>query len=200
MTVPQGKHVYVTFNDRCIYTYDEVDMSALQPTKHEEADTRLFLHVADAVYSGHKSVLIRTTYSNVVVIAVQVINFRYIPVHTIANNFGPSKSLALPAFHALTGCDTVSAFFGKGKKSAFSVWQTYPELTLPLQLLAGPCPTVEMVERHLPRLEMFAVRLYGLNEEQASSVDEARLYLIKHQGKSFDKMPPSSDAFYQHIL
>ena len=72
-------------------------------------------------------------------------------------------------------------------------------MTLPLQLLAGPCPTVEMVERHLPRLEMFAVRLYGLNEEQASSVDEARLYLIKHQGKSFDKMPPSSDAFYQHI-
>ena len=72
-------------------------------------------------------------------------------------------------------------------------------MTHPLQLLAGPCPTVEMVERHLPRLEMFAVRLYGLKEEQASSVDEARLYLIKHQGKSFDKMRPS-DAFYQHIL
>ena len=192
-------------------------MSALQPTNHEEADTRLFLHVADAVYSGHNSVLIRTTDSDVVVIAVHVIthmknkieelwiafgsgrSFHYIPVHTTANNLDPSKSLALPAFHALTGCDTVSAFFGKGKKSAFSVWQTYPELTLPLQLLAGPCPTVEMVERHLPRLEMFAVRLYGLNEEQASSVDEARLYLIKHQGKSFDKMPPS-DAFYQHIL
>ena len=48
-------------------------MSALQPTNHEEADTRLFLHVADAVYSGHKSVLIRTTDSDVVVIAVQVI-------------------------------------------------------------------------------------------------------------------------------
>ena len=80
-------------------------MSALQPNNHEEADTRLFLHVADAVYSGHKSVLIRTTYINVVnvvVIAVQVIthmknkidelwiafgsgrNFRYIPVHTTA--------------------------------------------------------------------------------------------------------------------
>ena len=65
----------------------------------------------------------------------------------------------------------------------------------------GPCPTVEMVGRHLPRLEMFPVRLYdGLNEEQASSVDDERLYLLRHQGNSFDKMPPSSDAYHQHIL
>ena len=137
MTLPQRKHVYVTFNDRCLCTYDEVDMSALQPTNHEGADTRLILHVADVVYSGHKSVLIRTTDSNVVVIAVQVIkhmknkieelwiafgsgrNFHYIPVHTTASNLGPSKSLALPAFHALTGCDTVSSFFGKGKNLRF---------------------------------------------------------------------------------
>ena len=88
----------------------------------------------------------------------------------------------------------------RNQQFLYGLWQTFPELTLPLQLLAGPCPTVEMGERHLPRLEMFAVKLYGLDEEQAFSVDEARLYLLKHQGKSFDKMPPSSDAYYQHIL
>ena len=48
---------------------------------------------------------------------------RYIPAHAIAQSLGQSKAMALPAFHALTGCDTTSTFFGKGKKTAWSVWQ-----------------------------------------------------------------------------
>ena len=32
--------------------------------------------------------------------------YRYIPIHYIVRLLGPSKALALPAFHALTGCDT----------------------------------------------------------------------------------------------
>lgn len=31
-------------------------------------------------------------------------------------------SWALPFFHAITGCDTVSAFFGIGKMIAFNSW------------------------------------------------------------------------------
>ena len=42
-------------------------------------------------------------------------NYRYILVHDIVGELGPSKALALPAFHALTVCDTTSAFFGKGQ-------------------------------------------------------------------------------------
>jgi len=32
-------------------------------------------------------------------------------------------------FHALTGCDTVSAFAGRGKRTAWTVWESFPELT-----------------------------------------------------------------------
>ena len=32
-------------------------------------------------------------------------------------------------FHAFTGCDTTSAFLGKGKKSAWEAWKVYPEAT-----------------------------------------------------------------------
>jgi ABC-type transport system involved in cytochrome bd biosynthesis fused ATPase/permease subunit len=42
---------------------------------------------------------------------------------------GPDKSRVLPLFHAFTGCDTVSAFGGKGKKSAWEAWNVYPNLT-----------------------------------------------------------------------
>ncbi len=38
----------------------------------------------------------------------------------MGNRVGPEKSIALPMFHALTGCNTVSGFVGHGKKSAWS--------------------------------------------------------------------------------
>ena len=60
--------------------------------------------------------------------------YRYIPVHYILTELGPSRALALPTIHALTGCDTT--YFGKAKKIAWSVWQSLPELSLPLQLLS----------------------------------------------------------------
>jgi len=42
--------------------------------------------------------------------------FRYLPAHEISASLGPEKARALLMFHALTGCDTVSAFVGHGKK------------------------------------------------------------------------------------
>lgn len=126
--------------------------------------------------------------------------FRYIPAHEIAHNLGPSKSMALPAFHALTGCDTVSAFYGKGKKSAWSAWQSLPDVTLPLQLLSSFNPTLEMIERHTPVFHQFVIQLYGVVDEDITTVDAARLHLFFHKGRDFDHMPPSSDALHQHIL
>eukprot|EP00745_Piridium_sociabile_P029609 TRINITY_DN48831_c1_g1_i4.p2 TRINITY_DN48831_c1_g1~~TRINITY_DN48831_c1_g1_i4.p2 ORF type:complete len:222 (-),score=27.38 TRINITY_DN48831_c1_g1_i4:119-784(-) len=126
--------------------------------------------------------------------------YRYIPVHVIARELGPSKAMALPAFHALTGCDTTSAFFGKGKKTAWSVWQSLPELTLPLQLLSCPNPSVEMVRTHTTMLERFVIQLYGVYDDDITSVDAARLYLFLHKGRDFEHMPPSSDALHQHFL
>ena len=36
---------------------------------------------------------------------------------------------ALPFWFAVTGCDTVSKFAGRGKKTAWAVWQKYPDVT-----------------------------------------------------------------------
>ena len=38
-------------------------------------------------------------------------------LNALCSTLGDSRSQALPVFHALTGCDTTSAFRGKGKKS-----------------------------------------------------------------------------------
>ena len=64
---------------------------------------------------------------------------KYIPAHKIAASLGPDKSLALPIFHAYTGCDTVSFFNTKGKKTAWETWRAYNEATTTfLALSNGP--------------------------------------------------------------
>ena len=45
---------------------------------------------------------------------------RYLAAHEISAAHGPEKARALPVFHALTGCDTVSSFAGQGKKTAWA--------------------------------------------------------------------------------
>ena len=45
-------------------------------------------------------------------------SFQFIPLQSY---LGPLLSKALPAYHALTGCDTTSAFSGIGKKKSWKV-------------------------------------------------------------------------------
>ena len=52
---------------------------------------------------------------------------------------GPKKAKALPMFHALTGCDTVSSFVGHSKRKSWSTWNAFPELeNLLLKLSSAP--------------------------------------------------------------
>lgn len=55
-------------------------------------------------------------------------DLQWIPIHDIVRSLGP-RSKALPFFHAFTGCDTVSAFVGKGKKTAWQAWNVFENVT-----------------------------------------------------------------------
>ena len=98
----------------------------------------------------------------------------YIPIHNIVAKLGQAKSAALPAFHALTGCDTTSSFFGKGKRTAWTVWQSLPELTVPLQLLSRPHPSEEILTTHTDVLQRFVLQLYGVSEIDITTVNAGR--------------------------
>ena len=105
----------------------------------------MMVHVADAVQKGLTKLLLRTVDTDVVVIAIAVSqalsiselwitlgvrkNLRFLPVHKIVSSLGPEKLKALPMFHSITGCDTVSSFSGKGKKTAWKTWLSYHEVT-----------------------------------------------------------------------
>ena len=141
-----GKEVYSTIHERVLSSPIRDDMRGLAPCTHEEADSRIFVHVADAARRGHRSVMVHTCDTDVLAIAVSFVHellginelwlafgsgkhFRYIAAHEIAVQLGPEKSRALPMFHALTGCDTFSSFSGKGKKTAWNAWNAFPEVT-----------------------------------------------------------------------
>ena len=116
------------------------NVSRLTPRAHEEADTRTILHLEDAVTEGFNKISIRTVDTDVVVLAVAAAqpngnteiwiafgtgkSFRFFAAHEMARVLGPDRCTALPMFHALTGCDTVSFFGRRGKRTSLDTWRS----------------------------------------------------------------------------
>lgn len=190
------------------------DISGLQPCNHTEADTWIILHLAHASSQGHKKAFIRTVDSDIVVLAIAFFQqldltelwigfgsgkyYRDIPVHSIQSQLGPSKSLALPLFHALTGCDTTSQFLGCGKKTAWTAWNNTPNLTETMIKLTEDPESFSLVSPEMTHIERFVVLMYSKTCGQAS-VNAARHHLFSSGSRSLDSIPPTQAALFQHI-
>ena len=124
VVLTSGQNVLIRGTDHSIADNDQ-----------EEADTRILLHLQNALQTGSCACLVRTVDADIIVIitgkfrklqamcpAAEIWiafgtgdNFTYFHINAIALALGEEKSTALPTFHSFTDCDTVSAFFGKGK-------------------------------------------------------------------------------------
>ena len=107
---------------------------------------------------------------------------RIFNVHNIRQEIGAQKALALPVFHAFTGCDTVSSFKSIGKKTAWERWATYQDVTKAfLDLSTGP----EVIDSEtLKLLERFIVLLYD-KTSGCKSVNELQKELLT-RGRSIE--------------
>ena len=190
-----------------------VEMEGLTAYNHEEADTRIFIHVKHASARGLKKVLnCRTVDTDVVVLSIAYAkqlelqelwiafgvgnHFRYLPIHKITTSQTQQQCEALLFFHAITGCDTVSYFAGKGKKTAFQVWKSNPEVTEIFRVLSSPQDTVS--EEQCRILERFVVIMYSRTCPH-QTVNEARQVLFPQGNKSIENIPPTQAALAQHI-
>ena len=77
----------------------------------------------------------------------------------LINDISPSidleKSICLLFIHALTGCDVVSAFHGKGEKSAWHTWNVWPEASTAFRKLSQYPPVLGEDDQSI--LEKFVV-------------------------------------------
>ena len=102
----------------------------------EEAETRLLLH-AKYASTPETRIVIYSPDTDVLVLSAAYFDrlgskelwfrtgvkdrLRLIPVHKVSQALGPTMCDALPALHALTGCDSTSSLAGIGKKKAWDV-------------------------------------------------------------------------------
>ena len=179
---------------------------------HEEADSRMVLHVIDSLQRSFNTVAIRTVDTDVIVILIGEFhaiheaypnasiwiafgtgkNFCYYHINTMYANLGKDKSRCLPVFHAFTGCDSTSSFFGKTKKSIWAAWNCFPQMSDAFLLIANnPFYQVDLESPYFQLLEHFTVIVYD-KTSGLKSVNEARKELFCKRNKSLEKLPPTA--------
>ena len=142
-----GRQVVVAWGTECEAT--QRDVRHLRSTQ-EEADTKIILHALDAFAQGATQLSIYSPDTDVLVLALRRYpdlcsnscfvtgtgsSRRVINLRSIADALGPTKTAALPAFHALTGADVTGSFSGKGKATC---WDEFDNASTPiLQALAN---------------------------------------------------------------
>ena len=211
-----GLVVCAAYEEDCIASGQINDMDGLTPCNHEEADTRVFIHVANLVLNGHFKLLIKTVDTDVMILAISAFatlqnkglcelwlefgtgnNKRLVPIHMICARIGTEKSMSLPFFHAVTGCDQVSFLSGITKNAAWKLWNVFDEVTGIFRILSNK-PTEVDVQNATSLLERFVILLY----ERTSSMTEvnaARRDLFC-KGRPMDRIPPTKAALLKHIM
>ena len=93
---------------------------------------------------------------------------RYIPVYQVRESLEPSVVLNILGFHALTGSDSTSHFYGHGKKTSESTFSKYPKL---LDNLGRIHPADKS------DIELFVINMYS-QKSATTSIDNLRVELF----------------------
>ena len=129
-------------------TINEIDIVETLST-HEEADTKI-IFIASEVHKSGMNVHIYSQDTDVLVLIVSVLphlgedtvlilghgeNRRNLKLQYVYDQLGEIRARALPAMHALSGCDTTGHTQSKSKQSWFNTFFKLPEDSYNSQLL-----------------------------------------------------------------
>ena len=204
-----------------VYAFDDVscsnkptlNMDLLSPSNHEEADTCVFLHSKHISTNGSKKITIKTVETDELILSISIFhklkdhleelwidvgigkNRRFFLVHEIYQHLGEEKTLALPFFHAFTGCDQVSFMSFVSKNTAMKIWNFFYEAT-PVFIRLSDQPTIEDVNKAMSTINRFTVLLYNKTSNSLTT-NECRRELFC-QVREIDKIPPTEAALWKH--
>ena len=151
----------------------------------EETDTRIILYCLHAKQKGYKHVVVRSPDSDLFFILLSYIHDldgtniyfetgkknkkRLINITELGAHYSKEYCKALLGLHAFTGCDSTSAFKGKGKVRAMK-WMLKDDIILKAAAALGNEWTVS--EENITGMERLACRLYG--SQRINDVNECR--------------------------
>lgn len=187
-------------------------------SEHDEADTRMVFH-AIRLSSNYDRIIIRSDDTDVLIIllyfcsvgklAAQVFMHaghsgqttnreRYIPVTQLVETLGNAFIQCLPALHAITGCDTTSSTYMIGKKKA------YTKLKQNMDILKDLRHFGEGYSFDVNCATKLMLTLYGQRKrdtgEYCSTLNELRYILATQTDMAAAQLPPTDDAFKQHVM
>jgi len=114
-------------------------------------------------------------------------------LHTSSQNpLSEEKRKSLLAFHAITGCDTTSQFYGVGKASAWKVFEDASDL---LEHLGEESQNSADV---LAKAEAFVCKLYNPGAQEVE-INKERAAAFRKSKKDLDALPPTQDKLTLHI-
>ena len=205
--------LYITHAEKC-YKLESVNEKMVVSEvpnlqcDHEEADTRLFLHAHHAAnVEEADNIIIRSPDTDVFMIAVSCAqllharlflhltsrNGRIIQVNKISERLGERTAQALLGLHVFSGCDTVSAFRGRGIKKMVNMLFTTDRYISTFQEL-GAC--WEVTDELMNEVEVFVSEVYG--QKKCSSVNEARYNCFRLGLRSNGGLPLNRDSLLLH--
>jgi len=173
---------------------------------HEEADTRMVLHTCfddtnvvvvsrdtdDFVLLVHAFSIVKPTSQWFMEIDHQ----KYVDIGKACSYLGEEVSLRLPQFHAITGCNTTSFFFGVGK---VKVLKKLIKDSSKYALLDSIGKTSSLTENaHAETLKFIQTVLYSGKEEETLVQTRILLYQAM-KTKSSQSLPPDPDLARQAI-
>ena len=116
------------------------------------------------------------------------INFRYIAVHEMVATMNSTKYLTFPVLYAFTGSDTVSSFAGRGKKTAWETWKSFPEVNDAFK--SFQCMPRETSNESMELLERFVVLMYEQIDE-ATELNDARRQFFTQDSRTLENISPT---------
>ncbi len=104
---------------------------------------------------------------------------------------------ALPALHALSGCDYTSAFFGIGKQNLYKVVKKSDNFK---NVLASMGESFHFEMDIFPVLQEIIAKCYGVKNCQSINDAWYKMFCTKAKVPELQQLPPTEDELLLHCL
>ena len=197
----------------------KAELPELSCEKHEEADTRMFAHIAYSVrYQHHKRAIVVATDTDVIMMCIYYITHLdglqelwvkkmniSLPAHAIAEALARKYDVEaadltsmLLSTYILSGCDTVSYLYRRGKRRAYKTAVDHLADLLPLCRYGDPEKSLDIQEDVVTAARQYMVSLYDRNGF-GGNLDALRAHLFANIKGDMRCLPPTEDAFQLHL-